>query len=382
MPVKDLNFERGQFAEAGRIRLGIKKVSQKSGKEYPSDVDYFVLKDALDLVPHYGKQPKELLVYLPYTDIDRNFRIYYEEFRSGGLYCQGDGEHITYAIDHDGSQEAAIRNGKVVREYTETNGERYAIGDRVPCPGMDRDLYERCANCKLRGILFLIVRDPKNPISPINGRMAYYRLSTGSVRNCVDLMAQLRACERTAQYMNQSLPDMTIGLPNLPLILQRVPGSTSTIVDTKDGKARAQVAKHFLQIEVDPAWLTAAYASMAHAVLPAPEFDALPEIASDGPNGDFDTDIPDGDWHTVELDDEIVQTIAQIEDMRELLPENDMVADKIAQDTLEDLYEKNRFYKAVRQRLDLRRNEKLALNADTWQVMCDVMIDTLQGEPF
>ena len=41
----------------GKIRLGVKKTSDKTGAEYPSAVDYFVCPDEVKSV--YGEQPKE-----------------------------------------------------------------------------------------------------------------------------------------------------------------------------------------------------------------------------------------------------------------------------------------------------------------------------------
>jgi hypothetical protein len=83
----------------GKIHLGIKKQSS-SGKDYPAEVDYFVLKDAPEVAEHYPDKPKELHVMLPSSRFEKNFADYLERvfpqnlkrYRASGLMCKGDGE--------------------------------------------------------------------------------------------------------------------------------------------------------------------------------------------------------------------------------------------------------------------------------------------------
>ena len=75
----------------GKIRLGIKKVSTKTGKEYPSETDYFVCPAEIKKV--YGDEPKELNIMFPLNDPEALFPQCYKWYGSGaGLKCRGDGE--------------------------------------------------------------------------------------------------------------------------------------------------------------------------------------------------------------------------------------------------------------------------------------------------
>ncbi len=88
--IKGLSDAR-RLPRLGKIRLGIKKISPKTKKEYPSETDYFVCPEEVEKI--YGKTPRELDVMLPVEDIGITFPQAYEYYGSGkGLKCIGDGE--------------------------------------------------------------------------------------------------------------------------------------------------------------------------------------------------------------------------------------------------------------------------------------------------
>lgn len=85
----------------GKIRLGEIKETD-SGKEYPSNVPYFVLTDAPDVEKYYGKNPKEINGFFVEDDIDlvvpHWLKLYGAGARDkegrrigGALKCYGDG---------------------------------------------------------------------------------------------------------------------------------------------------------------------------------------------------------------------------------------------------------------------------------------------------
>lgn len=89
--------EKRRLPRLGKIRLGIKKKSAKTGAEYPAEVPYFVVPEEVKKV--YGEQPTELDVMLPLDDIDTVFPVSYKFYGSGkGLKCNGDGE-VAYCAD-------------------------------------------------------------------------------------------------------------------------------------------------------------------------------------------------------------------------------------------------------------------------------------------
>jgi len=57
MPIKGLS-EQLRLPRRGKIRLGEKKKSEKTGKTYPISLDYFVVPDEVKKV--YGEKPRKL----------------------------------------------------------------------------------------------------------------------------------------------------------------------------------------------------------------------------------------------------------------------------------------------------------------------------------
>lgn len=373
MPV-DLQSDELGFPELGRIRLGATRQKTRGDGttvDYPVEMDHFVMKDAPSLIPLYGEQPKELLVTLPYTERDRNFRVYYEEFRRGGLYCQGDGDRITWMVDPGESGEVVVRDGMAIRDFVDGDTPR-TEGEVIPCPGYDRDMYPRCANCRLRGLLFVIVRDPRNPRQFANSRLGYYRISTGSVRNVRDyLTPSLNTIARLASYMGR---DMS----GIPLILRRVPGN---VTFTNDKGQRGQTTKYFLQFEADPAWVQAAGIAMADNAIAGPngEQPQLPEIVdSSGVVVGEDLYTPEDQDDT---DVELEHKIANIGAMRDDLPNSKGEGLDRVRELLGDAYDGDGLATQIRDRLGLRRGQKAEWNLRTWGALLDIVIGYFTGEP-
>lgn len=87
----------------GMLRLGIKKKTS-GGKEYPSEVDYFILDpeapdpaEKLRLIKlfeeEFGKEPKSISIMLRHSEIDEAFPQNYKRYgRNTALKCIGDGK--------------------------------------------------------------------------------------------------------------------------------------------------------------------------------------------------------------------------------------------------------------------------------------------------
>lgn len=83
--------ERRRLPRLGKIRLGIKKKSAKTGNEYPAEVEYFVCPPEVQKV--YGEKPMELDVLIPVDDSSVFFPTAYKAYGSNmRLKCKGDGE--------------------------------------------------------------------------------------------------------------------------------------------------------------------------------------------------------------------------------------------------------------------------------------------------
>ena len=83
--------DRRRMPRLGKIRLGIKKKSLKTGNEYPVEVDYFVCPPEVQKV--FGDKPKEIEIMFPINDPSVVFPqalTYYG--KSKGVKCKGNNE--------------------------------------------------------------------------------------------------------------------------------------------------------------------------------------------------------------------------------------------------------------------------------------------------
>ena len=97
MPINGLTNKR-RLPRAGVIRLGIKKVHEKTKKEYPEEVDYFVCPELVQKI--YGSEPKSLVVMFPVENEEVFFQQFYRRYGNGILLCKGDGVEA-HAWDFD-----------------------------------------------------------------------------------------------------------------------------------------------------------------------------------------------------------------------------------------------------------------------------------------
>lgn len=112
MPIKG-RTDNGRIPRIGKIHLGIKQTSG-AGKEYPTAVDYFVVKAddttseiaAQAFHETYGEKPQEITVAFPSNDPEQFFPQYLSSYRRVGtryeLFCKGDGEWANRADGQGG----------------------------------------------------------------------------------------------------------------------------------------------------------------------------------------------------------------------------------------------------------------------------------------
>jgi len=92
--------DRIKIARLGKIHLGEKKTSEKSGNLYPSATDYFVVHEDTNTPKEiadkfhkiYGDRPKELNISFPLDDPEKFFPQWLKRYANGTLVCKGDGE--------------------------------------------------------------------------------------------------------------------------------------------------------------------------------------------------------------------------------------------------------------------------------------------------
>ncbi len=109
-------FDIGRFSEikdvtnrvklpiGGKIKLGVIKVSPKTGEEYPFETHYFVCPPEVKKI--FGDEPTEITVFFPIADRKKVFQQSYERYgKNKALQCWGDGITAQRLNLEDGSWE-------------------------------------------------------------------------------------------------------------------------------------------------------------------------------------------------------------------------------------------------------------------------------------
>ena len=98
----------------GKIRLGIKAVSGRTGKEYPKETEWFVVPPEVEKI--YGPAPTELDVMFPLNEVEAIFPQRYIWYgQSKGAKCIGDGEKAN-RVTEQGIQEMECPCEKLGKE--------------------------------------------------------------------------------------------------------------------------------------------------------------------------------------------------------------------------------------------------------------------------
>lgn len=169
--------EKRRLPRLGKIRLGVKAISQKSGKEYPKETEWFVCPPEVQKV--FGEQPTELEIMFPINETESIFPQAYTFYgKSKGVKCKGDGEN-------------AMEKNEETGAWTEK---------KCPCDKLDK-------GCSLRGHLLFMI--PKVSVGGI------YQLDTGSYNSTVDVNSGL-------DYVTAMIGRFSM----IPLFLKRVPRET------------------------------------------------------------------------------------------------------------------------------------------------------------
>ena len=210
MPIDGLT-EINRPPRQGMLRLGIKKKTQ-GGKEYPSEVDYFILdpetpdeveKQRLIDKFHevFGDKPKAIAISLPASDIDEVFPQNYKRYgRNTSLKCIGDGQK-------------AVCTEKEFAQGLETIGHDDRGLPKVECKGRScvfatTNEAATTKECKATGTLSV-------DIWPLGG-IGVWQVTTGSFNSIVNINSCIRSI--VAKYGRAHA---------LPLILERRPQITT-----------------------------------------------------------------------------------------------------------------------------------------------------------
>ena len=174
MAIKGLSEVR-RLPRLGKIRLGIKKMTA-AGKEYPAEVDYFILdpqtpselknkKIKEEFETLYGKDPKAIKIMFPVSSPEVYFPQFYKRYGSSAmLKCKGDGE-------------TAICSQPEYAKGLESAGEDEFGMLKVKCKGKECIYYGK--ECSEVGTLQVLL--PELPGAGV------WQISTGSFNSIVNL---------------------------------------------------------------------------------------------------------------------------------------------------------------------------------------------------
>jgi hypothetical protein len=200
--------ETTRLSRLGHLRLGIKKVSEKSGKEHPAEVDYFVIDPATPvesernaIIQEFHKlfgegtdKPKSVQIMLPVDNEELLFPTYYKRYGSGtSLKCKGDGIEAVC-----GSKDFA----KGLKEI----GVSEMGTPRVVCSGRDCVHYKdkECSECAVLNVLI-----PQLPGAGV------WQIVTGSIHSIININSSIRLIRAIAGRIHM-----------IPLTLKRIPQET------------------------------------------------------------------------------------------------------------------------------------------------------------
>jgi len=247
VPIKGLTDQGASLPFIGVLRKGAPKESEKR----PGfDLTYFRFTSdeagvAQAFAEAYGKEPRDVRIFLPYPTTDQNLVAWREEWLAGGLIHRCDGETTVVTRQKDGSYSTKPQ----------------------PCPNPK--------GCKPVGRLAVIVPELR--------RLALVTVLTTSLHDIMELTENLRALE-------QARGD----LRGIPLILKRRQRKVSTPEFHPKGHPQAgqptgrrvRREKWLLSVEAAPVWVAAQLAVQQAQAMPLLSDGTRPELeAPEDENG-------------------------------------------------------------------------------------------------
>jgi hypothetical protein len=164
MAIKGLTEAR-RLPRIGKIHLGKKEISKRTGGEYPVATPYFVCPPEVQDV--YGKEPRKLDVIIPLEDEEIWASQYYRQYsRTRGLVCKGDGATCRRMID----AKTGLIAGKDTKEAVWQEG--------CECKGRDCEDYKGKACQEVMNLQFLL---PK-----VLG-LGIWQIDTGSIHSIMNI---------------------------------------------------------------------------------------------------------------------------------------------------------------------------------------------------
>ncbi len=205
------DFIKPRLARLGKIRLGKRAISAKSGNEYPSDLPHFRVPEEVAAV--YGEEPTELDVMVPSADF---------------------GEFCTIELQRWGADERKIchsSDGETALRWSDQSGG----WEEVACGHQDCPFYGKGKGqgCDERGNLYLIM--PKVSLGGV------YQIDTGSRHGLNNIHNEFETF-RTILSNLTGCPDLVRG------VIFRLTRELQTVHYVENGE-RKPVQKYLLHLK-------------------------------------------------------------------------------------------------------------------------------------
>jgi hypothetical protein len=165
MPIKGTSEVR-RLTRLGKIHLGIKKESARTGNPYPEATDYFVCPEEVRQI--YGEKPTELRIVFPTNDAPQQWLKRYSLTR--GLICRGDGEKAMAQVD--------METGEIANANSKQTTLKEIICEGKACPAF------QAKQCRPVMTLQFLLPD-------VPGALGVYQIDTSSFYGMVNINSTL-----------------------------------------------------------------------------------------------------------------------------------------------------------------------------------------------
>jgi len=223
----------------GKLHLGVKTTSERTGAEYPKATDYFVVPDEVAAV--YGKNPKELDIMFPVEDPEQFAQQWLRAYSlTQGLVCIGDGSNARRKID--------TATGTIADHETQTWEWRQISCDPQECPEYQTKRCRRVMNLQV--------------LLPLVPGLGVYQIDTSSFYSIVNINSMIKMLKGV--FGRCSMIPLTLALGPIEVSPPGQTKKTVYIMHIKSDVKLAQLAK-FAQLPP------------GQVLIPEPETEEAPE---------------------------------------------------------------------------------------------------------
>jgi len=217
MPIEGLS-SIVRIPRLGKLHLGVKTTSERTGAEYPKATDYFVVPDEVAAI--YGERPAELDIMFPVEDPEQFAQQWLRAYSlTQGLVCIGDGANARRKTD--------IATGAIADHETKAWEWHQMSCDPQECPEYQS---KRCR--KVMNLQFLL---------PMVPGLGVYQIDTSSFYSIVNINSMIKMLKGV--FGRCSMIPLTLALGPIEVSPLGQTKKTVYIMHIKSDVKLAQLAK-------------------------------------------------------------------------------------------------------------------------------------------